>query len=448
MEFKKEMRIIDVFSLALGAIIGWGCFVLPGTSFLPKAGPLGTFIGLAIGGVMVSIIGVCYGYLIEKFPESGGEFIYAYKNIGHKSGFICGWFLLLAYISIIPLNVTAISMVSKYVFGDVLKWGYMYSVAGWEVYLGEVLVALALLIIFAYINIKGVKSAGVFQTFLVVLLVSTVLVLTCGMFVGADNPAGNISPAFPIGKTAFSSILAITAMAPWAFSGFDCIPQSTEEYNFPHRKARVLIFISIFAAVIMYTCLNLVTASAFPWEEFISSKELWPTGTAVRSVLGFPGMAILVTAMVCAVISGINGFYLSASRLIYSMAKNNVLPKSLGTLSKNATPAKAIIFVMVVSMFAPWFGREVLGWIVDMCSVGISIAYLITCYVAFKLSKNEKKKIRVFGFLGMVVSVIFLVILLVPGMPGFLSPPSLIFLGIWTVLGIIFYLYKKHKMNE
>ncbi|MEG1447934.1 MAG: APC family permease, partial [Oscillospiraceae bacterium] len=411
-----------------------------------KAGPMGTLIGLVIGGVMVSIIGVCYGYLIEKFPESGGEFIYAYKNIGAKSGFVCGWFLLLAYISIIPLNVTAISMVSKYVFGDILKWGYMYSVAGWEVYLGEVLVAIVLLIVFAYLNIKGVRNAGVFQTVLVVLLVSTVLVLTCGMFMGGENPVANIEPAFPTGKSALSSILAITAMAPWAFSGFDCIPQSTEEYNFPHRKARILIFVSIFGAVVMYSCLNFVTASAFPWESFISSKELWPTGTAVRNVLGTGGMAILVTAMVCAVVSGINGFYLSSSRLIYSMANKDVLPKSLGELSSNGTPAKAIIFIMAMSMIAPWFGREVLGWIVDMCSVGISIAYLITCYVAFKISKNGgNKKVRVFGFLGMIVSVVFLIILLVPGMPGFLSVPSLAFLGIWTVLGIAFYLYKKYK---
>lgn len=38
--FKKELSPIDVWGLALGAIVGWGCFVLPGNAFLPKAGPL------------------------------------------------------------------------------------------------------------------------------------------------------------------------------------------------------------------------------------------------------------------------------------------------------------------------------------------------------------------------------------------------------------------------
>ena len=48
-QFKKDLRKIDIWALALGAIIGWGCFVLPGTDFLPRAGPLGAILGLLLG---------------------------------------------------------------------------------------------------------------------------------------------------------------------------------------------------------------------------------------------------------------------------------------------------------------------------------------------------------------------------------------------------------------
>lgn len=41
---KKQMRKIDVLAVAVGSIIGWGCFVMPGNSFLPSAGPIGTVI--------------------------------------------------------------------------------------------------------------------------------------------------------------------------------------------------------------------------------------------------------------------------------------------------------------------------------------------------------------------------------------------------------------------
>ena len=59
-QFKKDLRKINIWSLALGAIIGWGCFVLPGTDFLPKAGPVGALLGLMLGAVVISIISFSY----------------------------------------------------------------------------------------------------------------------------------------------------------------------------------------------------------------------------------------------------------------------------------------------------------------------------------------------------------------------------------------------------
>ena len=85
--FKKDLRKIDIWSLALGAIIGWGCFVMPGTSFLPKAGPIGSIIGLMLGAVIMCIICISYGYMIRKFPLSGGEFVYADTAFGKKTCF-------------------------------------------------------------------------------------------------------------------------------------------------------------------------------------------------------------------------------------------------------------------------------------------------------------------------------------------------------------------------
>ena len=52
MRLEKKLNPINVWALALGSIIGWGAFVMPGTTFLPKAGPLGTLIGMSIGGLI------------------------------------------------------------------------------------------------------------------------------------------------------------------------------------------------------------------------------------------------------------------------------------------------------------------------------------------------------------------------------------------------------------
>lgn len=441
MSFKKELKKVDIFCLALGSIIGFGAFVLPGTSFLPKAGVSGTAIGLIIGGLLVCIIGINYGFLIKQDSDAGGEFSYAYKNFGKTIGFICGWFLLLAYICIIPLNATAVAMIGRYVFPNLVNQGYLYSVAGYEVYLVEVLIALAFLLFFAFINCKGVRIAGSFQTWVVFILIGAIGLLTVASFVINAQEISNLLPLMPTASNGIVPILSIVAMTPWAFIGFDCIPQATQEYNFSSSKAKSLILISIVLAVLMYICINTITALAFPWEAYIAQKPFWATGTSVYHMLGIVGTTVLVIAMLSAVISGINGFYLTTSRLIYAMAEKKVLPKALGKIdAKTSIPKNAILFSAFISIIAPWFGREVLGWIVDMCSVGVSIAYFLTCLATVKISVQQKNKGMLFmGILGCLCSLLFLALLLIPNMPGFLSLPSFIMLFIWIVLGVIFY---------
>lgn len=72
----RKLSPINVWSLALGCIIGWGAFVMPGNTFLAKAGPLGTAIALSVAAVIMIIIAFNYNYMINQYPISGGEFTY------------------------------------------------------------------------------------------------------------------------------------------------------------------------------------------------------------------------------------------------------------------------------------------------------------------------------------------------------------------------------------
>ena len=76
------MSSLGVWALALGAMIGWGCFVMPGDTLLPDAGPIGASIGLALGAAMIILISFSYSYLISKYPVAGGEFVYANTVFG------------------------------------------------------------------------------------------------------------------------------------------------------------------------------------------------------------------------------------------------------------------------------------------------------------------------------------------------------------------------------
>jgi amino acid transporter len=442
---KRDLNELQIWSLALGAIIGWGCFVLPGNKFLPTAGPLGTAIGLLAGGLMMMVIARSYGVLINRFPVAGGEFTYAFAGFGRGHAFICAWLLGLSYLSIVPLNATALGLISRFMFPGIIQVGYLYSVAGWDVYLGEVVVSTLALALFGYLNIRGVRLFGKIQNVLALGLTLAVVVLSVVALVSPVASFANLQPMFSPTVSVWPGILSIVAIAPWAFVGFDAIPQAAEEFSFsPKKTFRIMVF-AILVGAFLYIAVNTITAMVFPWTDFLATKPVWATGAAIQALAGDVGMVLLGTAILFAIISGINGFMLASSRLLLAMARAKALPQAFGKIHPvHQTPYVSIAFVAVISMLAPWFGREVLLWIVDMAASGAAIGYFYTCASSVVLSfKNaddvELRKNRFYGILGSLFSLGFLILLLVPGMPAFLSVYSWIALIVWIVLGVVFY---------
>ena len=110
--------------------------------------------------------------------------------------------------------------------------------------------------------------------------------------------------------------------------------------------------------------LYLPIAPKIPCPKAFAGFTALPTLMRPVSILGKPGLVILGIALFCAVLSGIIGFYMATSRLLYSMSKDHVLPGWFGRLHpRYKTPMNAILFIMIISLCCPWFGRTVLnGW--------------------------------------------------------------------------------------
>lgn len=464
---EKKLTSIHVWALALGCIIGWGAFVMPGNTFLGKAGPLGTAIAMGIAALVMIIIAFNYNYMIQKYPVAGGEFTYTNKAFGKRHAFFCSWFLGLSYLCIVPLNGTALALIGRNLMNNVFQVGFHYEVAGYDIYMGEVILAIVALVAFAVLSIKGVHFTGVFQTILVFALVGGVGLVAIAALFSDKASFANLSPAFyenaALSSDAkFGGVLAVVAVAPWAFVGFDTIPQSAEEFKFSPRKTKSIMVISILFGAGVYVVLNTITAMVVPtgyasWVEYIddlpnlSGLESLPTFYVAKTLLGTAGLVFLGIAVLAAILSGICGFYMATSRLLYSMAKENVLPPWFGRLhQENKTPANAILFIMVIAMIAPFFGRTALGWVVDMSSLGAAVGYGYTSAAALKFARKENNKsVVVTGVMGLVFSLVFVTLLLVPiGNFGCsLCKESYICLAIWTLLGAVFFVSTRKRRN-
>ena len=338
---KPVLAPLEVGSLALGCIIGFGCFLLAG-DFLETAGPLGAALGIALGGLAMLVIAGSYGRMVRAFPVAGAEFAYAYRTAGRRHAVVCGWFLTLGYLSIVPLNATALAVLGRFLAPEVFARGYLYTVAGFEVFAGEVALAVSAVVLVGFLQSRGVQGVGRAQVLLTGVMVAAVGLVGLGAFAGAGAGPANWEPLFAPGRSAWTGILAILAISPWLYVGFDTLPQAAEEFAFPAAKAFRLMAVAILAGAAMYVVVLLATGAVLPWRELVAGGHAWMTGVAVRESLGTAGVAVLSVAVVMAIFTGINGFFMASSRLMFSMGRARLLPAWFGRIASGAgTPRNA-----------------------------------------------------------------------------------------------------------
>ena len=449
-KLQKTSKPLDVLLMAVGALIGFAVFMMPGEYFPSKGGTLGTFIGLAIAFVLVVPIAYSYGYLLRKYPLCGGSFTFtliAFKGTKHRKqhAFVSAWFLALAYWSLLCVNITGAGLVLRYIFPGVFSGPLLYNVFGWDVYLGEVLIAIGLVILFGFINLKGMKTSSWIQNGVVIVLLGAIIYLAVSVFAQGPN-WNNLEPAFPSSKTPLQAIIAMVAMTPWLYMGFDVIPQSAEEYNFTPRKALGLMIVAMVVVFIVYNVMMVIACSYVPWENMLAMGNSWNIGWAVENYLGRPGLLVMGLAMMLGIFSGVNAFFTASSRVLYSMGRVDALPEQFGKLNKNGVPSVAIIFMMITACIAPFAGRQIISWIIDMLSLGMAVCYTYACVSAAAIAKRNGDKLPfVLGAFSAVVAIICVLLCVIPGSPGFLSVQALVIMGIWSVLGVIFYMINRKK---
>ena len=468
---RRQLSPMHVWAIAFGCIIGWGAFVNPGKKFLPNSGVYGTAMAMLLGALVMFVIAYSYAYMVPKNPKAGGEFNYTRKCFGRSLAYICGWFLVAAYLTNVPMNSTAIGLIVDGLDGslDILKWGFHYSVAGFDVCAGEVFFASGILVLFGWLNIVGVKKAGFVQAMLTIMLAVSVFTLTIAALFSPAASWDNVQLGWGFDRLAalqdsvsgdglaayakigpqgmLSAVMATFAIAPWAFVGFETIPQAAEEFNFRHSKVMMIMGVAILFGAFVYIANNTIAAIAVTnWPDRVMSGE-WVLMVAAEEMLGVYGKVLVGIAVSCAVLSGIMGFYLASSRLMYAMARDGFLPKVFDYVSpKHNTPFSAILFCILISLSGPILGREALGWFVDMSSIGASIGFFFTCastIVTMNRDGDGRFRYKCLATLGAMLSLCFIVLQLIPirGLDGVsFCWQSYCMFGIWCALGLIFYL--------
>ncbi len=446
--FPRYLSPLAVLAFSLGTSIGWGSLVVTNQSYLGQAGPAGSVLGMLIGAAVMLIMARNYSYMMSAFPEAGGAYAYSREIFGYDHGFLTSWFLALSYLAILWANATSLPLFARYFLGSMFRFGKLYTIFGYDVFLGEALLSVVAVCLVAFLCSRQVKMMSAFMIVIVILFTAGILVCFAG---GVAGSPPSFDPAFLPDAGILTQVVTIACISPWAFIGFENISHTVEEFSFKNTKIFRILVVSVIVTTILYICIMLLSVTAYPpeystWLEYIRDLPNLegirglPAFYAADRYMGHTGIVILMVSLLSLILSSLIGNITALSRLFYALGKDSILPASFGTLNRHGAPGKSILLIAVVSSVIPFFGRTAIGWIVDVTTLGATLVYGFVSACALKLAyscgdKVEKKT----GLAGLIFSIGIGLYTLLPNlfMTGSMATESFFLFVVWSVLGFI-----------
>lgn len=440
MRFERVLQQRHVLALAFGAMIGWSWVLLSGM-WIERAGTLGAALAFLLAGGAMIFIALTYAELAAAMPETGGEHVYTERAFGRGPSFVCTWALLLGYVSVVAFEVVALPFALGYLW-PALKVGFLWQVAGWDVYASQVAVGVAGAVALTLVNVRGIAAAASLQGFVTLVIVASGVLLATGALQAGDG--ANFEPLFVDG---WRGVFGVLVMVPLMFVGFDVIPQAAEEIDLPPARIGAVMILAVVCGIVWYVAIILAVGYVLPGPARAGAE----LATADAASLGWSGTwagTLLVGGGIAGIITTWNAFLVGASRLTYVLAAAGLLPAWLAPRDRGASNlAPALWAICAVSCLAPWFGRPALVWLVDAGSLGVIVAYALVALAFVRLRQREPAMPRPYrvtggvtcGWLAFGLSLLLAALYLPPSPGALIWPQEWLLCGVWTVAGIILY---------
>ena len=444
---------LAVWALSVGSAIGWGSLVVTSKDYLFQAGPLGSVLGLLIGFLMMLMVANHYNFLANRYPGTGGLYNYIKYVFGYDRAFLTAWFLFLVYIAIFWANATSIPLFARYFLDSFFSFGYLYTVFGYDVYIGEIMITLAVIALVAFLCIKSKRITA--RSMVVLVLVFTIGISVCFAVsaIRHGSTEFTMKPAFVPDKNAFHQVVHIAFISPWAFIGFESVSHSAAEYKFKHHNIFKVLFAALVVITALYLFVIILSVFAYPesctsWFDYISRLDEFegieglPAFYVAYHYMGQSGVLILIISLAALIFTSLIGTLRALSRLCYAVALDGVLVPRFAKLNKKQIPVNTILLVVAVSLPIPFLGRTPIGWIVDTTTIGATIIYGFASAAVLKASKKEGcKKDYFISCICMFILAAFLFFLLFPELfsDHTIGTETYILMTVWSLLGLLFF---------
>jgi amino acid transporter len=328
------LRSVVLFGLAyMTPLIVLGTFGIVADT---TAGTVPTAYLLAL--VAMLFTAASYGKMAAAYPVAGSAYTYVRKAIDSRLGFLVGWAVLLDYF-FLPMVIWLIG--SAYLsaqFPGVPSWLWLIT----------------FILLTTVLNVLGIKVAAKANFVLMafqILVIGFFVVLSVRDVVSGGGGLLSSTPFFH-GGASLTTVSAGAALAAYSFLGFDAVTTLTEEAIEPRKTIPRAILLTALIGGGVFVLLAYVTQLVHPDSVFDDQSSA--AFEIARTIGGNAFAALFLAGLVVAQFASGIAAQAGASRLMYAMGRDGVLPKKLfGYLQpKLHTPAFAIVLTGVVGLVA------------------------------------------------------------------------------------------------
>jgi APA family basic amino acid/polyamine antiporter len=328
----RVLSLRDLILIVIGTVIGSGIFLVPGSVLRQVDGHIGPMLLVWVVGGVLSLLGaLTYAELGAMDPAAGGLYIYLRRAFGPLTAFLYGWtfFLVMGSGSAATLAVASTSYLQEFVPLDAV---------------GQKLCAICLLAIVAAINVASTRGSANVQNWSTGIKVGALLVMSAVLLSAGQGFSGSADGMWPRAITpAFLSSMGLSMIGVlWAYEGWQYVTFSAGEAIDPQRTFPRAIVVGTAALIGIYVFANVGYLAALGPHGLAASDRV--AAEAVQSIVG-PGAAKLVAAAILvSIFSAINGITITAPRVYYAMAKDDLFFRRLADVHPRfGTPALAVI---------------------------------------------------------------------------------------------------------
>ncbi len=394
------LGLFTTIMMVVGGVIGSGIFRKAGV----MAGQVGSpelLLGVWLLAGIITLFGALTNAEIASFiPETGGQYVYFDRMFGPFFAYLYGW----AVFAVIQTgSIAAVAYVfAEYATQFVRLPELNDSLASFVIHIwgiGDVTpfkeigtkgLAAALVVVLTVVNYLGVRFGGVVQNVFTIAKVTAMALLFLGAFLlPTGGSIANMTTSSALIHPTGLALIAAMAMAMqgafWAYDGWNKITYIAGEVKQPQRNIPLGLGVGMILVMIIYMLINLAYAYVLPIDVMAHSK-LVAADVAEKCFSG--GGRWIAAAVMVSTFGTANATILASARVYFSMSRQNVFPKFLGTAHPRFhTPAASLVVQGIWSVLLLFSGT--FDNLSDMLIFVSWIFYAVGAYGVFVMRRKE-----------------------------------------------------------